>query len=59
LHIGLEASTQIGDLGVDTILERVEVVIVDTIQYLLFDESPQPFDQIQVGLPKKHQITRL
>ena len=49
MHVGLEASTQIGDTGVDAILEGVEVVIVGAVQYLLFDESPQPFDQIQVG----------
>ena len=49
MHVGLEASTQIGDTGVDAIPERIEVVIVGAIQYLLFDESPQAFDQIQVG----------
>ena len=49
LHIGFETSTQIGDTGVNAIPERIEVVIVGAIQYLLFDESPQAFDQIQVG----------
>ena len=40
LHIGFETSTQIGDTGVNAIPERIEVVIVGAIQYLLFDESP-------------------
>ena len=49
MHISLEASSKIGDTGVNAIPKRVEVVIVGAIQYLLFDESPQAFDQIQVG----------
>ena len=49
MHVGLEASTKIGDAGVDAILEGVEVIIVSAVQNLLFDEPPQPFDQIQVG----------
>ena len=49
MHVGLEASAQIGDTGIDAIPEGVEFVIVGAVQYLLFDESPQPFDQIQVG----------
>ena len=49
MHIGLEASAQIGDTGIDAIPEGVEFVIVGAVQYLLFDESPQSFDQIQVG----------
>jgi len=49
LHVGLEATTKIGNAGVDAIPEGVKFVIVGAVQYLFFDESPQPFDQIQVG----------
>lgn len=49
MHVSLEASSNIGDTGVNAIPERIEVVIVGAIQYLLFDELPQAFDQIQVG----------
>jgi hypothetical protein len=49
LHVSLEAGAEFGDTGIDAVLEFFELIIVDAIQYLLFDEPPQAFDQIQIG----------
>ncbi|MDD5323018.1 MAG: hypothetical protein PHD43_20890 [Methylococcales bacterium] len=49
LHVSLEAGAEFGDTGINAFLEFFELIVVDAIQYLLFDEPPQAFDQIQVG----------
>lgn len=49
MHLVLETSTEFSDAGIDAIFENVEFVVVGAIQHLLFDETPQPLDQVQVG----------
>ncbi|MDD5321098.1 MAG: hypothetical protein PHD43_10900 [Methylococcales bacterium] len=48
-HVGLEAGAEFGDTGINAFFEFFELIVVDAIQYLLFDEPPQAFDQIQIG----------
>jgi len=49
LHASFEAGAEFSDTGIDAVLEFFELIVVDAIQYQLFDEPPQAFDQIQVG----------
>jgi len=48
LPIRLETGTQTGDTGIGAVSEGFEFIVMGAIQNFLFDETPQPLDQIQV-----------
>ncbi len=48
-HFAFEAGVEVAQTGVDAFLESGELVAMGAVQHLLFDEAPQPFDQVQVG----------
>jgi hypothetical protein len=48
LHIRFEADSQFGDTHIDTVPEGVKLIVVSAIQHFLFDEAPQPLNQVQV-----------
>ena len=49
LHLAFEAGAEVAQAGVDASLELGERVVMGAVQRLLLDETPQPFDEVQVG----------
>ncbi len=48
LHIRFETGSQVGDTGIYAVSESFEFIVIGAIQHFLFDEAPQPLNQVQV-----------